>query len=212
MQLANIETLNIEARALVVREQRGMELALVLDVTGSMCEPRNQDSCTTSGSRIAALKQAAKDLMDIVYGPNDTAEDLYVAVVPFSERVKIGNTCPAAIGWIRGVQRLERLHRPAVRHYGIRRYATGERPVQVRAVNSYPYREDDEAEHVTKQAECHVGTVLPLTASKATVPVRSDALGAKGYTRIDIGAGWGWRVLSERWQGCGASTGLPLQR
>jgi hypothetical protein len=37
-----------------------------------------------------------------------------------------------------------------------------------------------------------------------------DAMIADGGTRIDIGAGWGWRVLSERWQGLWGSAGLPL--
>lgn len=52
--------------------------------------------------------------------------------------------------------------------------------------------------------------ILPLTASKATVKAKIDALSTGGTTRIDIGAGWGWRVLSERWQGVWGTAGLPL--
>lgn len=202
MQLAHIDTLDVEARALVVREQRGMELALVLDVTGSMCQP-----CTKRDG----LKQAARDLIGIVYGPSDTAEDLYVAVVPFAERVNIGNTTTrrdwlsprANSGWNGCTD--QRSGDAAIND-------TPPASAKFSAVQSYSYtyRENGKTKTATDQPDCPSAQVLPLTASKQTVLNRINALGASGHTRIDIAAGWGWRVLSERWQGLWGNTGLPL--
>ncbi len=202
MQLAHVDTLDVEARALVVREQRGMELALVLDVTGSMCQP-----CTKRDG----LKQAARDLIGIVYGPNDTAEDLYVAVVPFAERVNIGNTTTRR-NWLSP--------RANSSWNGCTDQRSGDAAIddtppanaKFSAVQSYSYsyRENGRTYTATDSADCPSVQVLPLTASKQTVLSRINALGASGYTRIDIAAGWGWRVLSERWQGLWGATGLPL--
>lgn len=196
MQLANVEAIDLQARALVVRQQTGLELALVLDVTGSMCSP-----CT----KINALKQAAKDLVDIVYGPNDTGEDLYVAVVPFSARVKIGTSRgswlsePKPSGWNGCVEQ-----------------RTGDEAFNDAPLSVEKFPPSKKVTWKDSNGKTQSGTpacpteLLPLTASKATVKSKIDALGTGGTTRIDIGAAWGWRALSERWQGTWGTAGLPL--
>lgn len=203
MQLANIDTLDLGARALVVREQTGLELALVLDVTGSMCDP-----CT----KIAALKQAAKDLIDIVYGPNDTGEDLYVAVVPFAERVKVGNSTQTQ-SWMQSVP--SNWNGCTDQRSGS--YAFDDTPpgssnsTKFPPVQRYTWTDSYGSPQSLRPAcPALANTVLPLTASKATVKNKINSLQTDDYTSIDIGAGWGWRVLSERWQNRWGTTGLPL--
>ena len=56
-----------------------MELALVLDVSGSMNKPE----------KIGAAKSAAQDMIDILYGDEETLPNTWVAVIPFSGRVNI---------------------------------------------------------------------------------------------------------------------------
>lgn len=205
MQLASIDTLDVEARALVVREQRGMELALVLDVSGSMCKPADFPCVNPTGSRIAALKLAAKDLIDIVYGPNDTAEDLHVAVVPFNARVKIGTgrsdwlTVKAPSGW-----------------EGCAEPRSGSAAFDDQPPSSGKWAPTPD--HVTYKSGKSTKTydvpcnseLLKLTESKAAVKKHVDNMVADGGTRIDIAAGWGWRTLSERWKGQWGTAGLPL--
>lgn len=58
----------------------GLELALVLDNTGSM-----------AGSSIASLISASNQLLGILYGGSDTQPHLWVSVVPFAATVNIGN-------------------------------------------------------------------------------------------------------------------------
>ena len=60
-----------------------IEVALMLDVTGSMCSP-----C----SKIEALQSAAKDLIDIVVWSDQSQYTSRVALAPFAEAVNVGTT------------------------------------------------------------------------------------------------------------------------
>lgn len=71
----------------VVRSSKNMEVALVLDITGSM-----------SGSRITDLKTAASDLVDIVVKDTQTPFYSKVAIVPYAAGVNLGSYAAAARG------------------------------------------------------------------------------------------------------------------
>ena len=60
-----------------------LEISLMLDVTGSMCDP-----CT----KIDDLKAAAKDLVDIVIWDDQSAYTSKVALSPFAPAVNVGST------------------------------------------------------------------------------------------------------------------------
>ncbi|MGL4397663.1 MAG: pilus assembly protein TadG-related protein [Hyphomicrobium sp.] len=66
-----------------------VEISVMLDVTGSMCDD-GVGPCTTS-SKLDALKVAAKDLINVVINPNVPDEVARVAIVPFSTRVRVGS-------------------------------------------------------------------------------------------------------------------------
>ena len=77
-----------------------MELALVLDVTGSMgsnVTPSPIGSATTNGTNIDALRLAASDLVNILYGTRETVPNLWVSVVPYTTTV---NIAPQRTGWL----------------------------------------------------------------------------------------------------------------
>src|SRR5690606_26078966 len=71
----------------VDRSSRNLEVALVLDVTGSM-----------AGQRINDLKAAAKDLVDIIVQPVQTPYYSKLALVPYSMGVNLGSNANAARG------------------------------------------------------------------------------------------------------------------
>jgi Flp pilus assembly protein TadG len=64
------------------RAGTGLEVALVLDNTGSMA----------GNNAYLALQTAATQLIDILYGSADTQPNLWVSVVPFAAEVNIGKT------------------------------------------------------------------------------------------------------------------------
>lgn len=72
-------TLPVSASATARRTTIGMELALVLDVTGSM-----------AGTSMTQMRLAAADLVTILYGGRSSLDTLYVSVVPYTATVNLG--------------------------------------------------------------------------------------------------------------------------
>lgn len=64
-----------------------IEVALMLDVTGSMCDD-GVGPCT-SGSKMDALKAAAKDLVNFVVRDNQSPVTSRVALVPFAHHIRV---------------------------------------------------------------------------------------------------------------------------
>lgn len=81
---------DIEANSEVLRNSNNVEVALVLDTTGSM-----------SGS-MSDLRTAAKDLVDLVVKDEQTPYYTKVALVPYAAGVNLGDYADAARGAVRG--------------------------------------------------------------------------------------------------------------
>ncbi len=183
MSLASIETMNIETRTVVVRESAPLEVAMVLDVTGSM-------RCC---GKIQALKSSATDLVNILFGAEDESEDLRIGVVPFNARVNIGNDRRA---WLTPAERSRRPWRGCVESRSTDVRLTDEPPEVEKFVRSDGVRVGNRR----RSPPCPP-RLLPLTDTKAEALDMIEELGASGTTRIDMGIRWGWRVLSRKWEG-----------
>lgn len=90
MAIVGAKTTTVPAQASAKRAVYGMELALVLDITGSMGPNVDANGNTMTSSSIAGLRTAATNLLDAVYGANDTQPNLYVSVTQFAASVNIG--------------------------------------------------------------------------------------------------------------------------
>jgi Flp pilus assembly protein TadG len=89
MKIAGVPEMTVSARTVIQRELRGMELVLVMDNTGSM----------RGNGGMAAMKPAATDLIDILYGDRETVPQFWVGVVPYAANVNIG---PQHDNWLTG--------------------------------------------------------------------------------------------------------------
>jgi Flp pilus assembly protein TadG len=89
----NIGVVTVGAASTAKTAATGLELALVLDNTGSM----DTTNTNSDSSAIGALRTAAQTLVGILYGSADTQPHLWVSVVPFAAAVNIGNT---HTGWL----------------------------------------------------------------------------------------------------------------
>lgn len=90
MSLVGFRDLDIGAEAEVRTNGavNGVEIVMVMDTTGSM-----------SGTKITDAKNAAKDLLNILYGTNSTNPNVRAALVPFSAGVNVGSQHRDS-GWI----------------------------------------------------------------------------------------------------------------
>jgi len=176
MRIVGLESLSVAADTTILRETTGLEVALVLDNTGSM-----------SGSRIGALKTSTQDFVDILFGEETVAEHLFVGVVPFSGSVNIGTPdemgittdSPDGAGtWAGCVE--------------ARPYPGYVRDGDIATDGFWPRMEDSSS---GSTGQCPV-LLLPLTNRKVDVEAKISEMTTQGYTHINYGAVWGWRVLS----------------
>ena len=86
LNVMGIGPVTVSAASTAQTAAYGLELALVLDNTGSM-----------AGSSITSLISASNQLLGILYGGSDTQPHLWVSVVPFAAAVNIGNS---HTGWL----------------------------------------------------------------------------------------------------------------
>ncbi|HEY1386538.1 MAG TPA: pilus assembly protein TadG-related protein, partial [Dongiaceae bacterium] len=89
MRIFGKESIQVAAQTEITRETTGLEVALVLDTTGSMDDAVG-GSPFDSTKKIAALRTAGNDLVNILFGNHATVDDLWVGVVPFSQSVNVG--------------------------------------------------------------------------------------------------------------------------
>ncbi len=89
MQIAGFDKLDVAATSTVTREATGLELALVLDTTGSM----------SSNNKMGTLKTAATDLVNTLFGSSVYPENLKIGIVPFAEAVRL-DTTTLDLNWI----------------------------------------------------------------------------------------------------------------
>ena len=91
MGLVGQDTIEVSAESEVKRGGNNVEVALALDVTGSM-----------DGSRMDALRIAAKDLIDTVVNNVQTPYYSRVAIVPWANNVYVGGYADAIRGEMQG--------------------------------------------------------------------------------------------------------------
>ncbi|HAJ47008.1 MAG TPA: hypothetical protein DCL54_10555, partial [Alphaproteobacteria bacterium] len=90
MGLLGISELEVATTSEIVRENRGLEVVLSLDNTGSMA----------NSGKIQALKTSMTELINILFGDSANPEKLKMGLVPFSETVRLDPQQAINNGWI----------------------------------------------------------------------------------------------------------------
>lgn len=203
MSLFGFRELNVAAASEITRAISGLELALVLDTTGSM-----------SGTPLNELKTASKDLLDILFGANSSNDKLWVGIVPFAQAVNVGasrtdwldSTHAATLNW--GPTSWMGCVDARTGGYD----KTDDTPA-TRKFQAYFWPDDDPNDWIRYGAyrtplsvnrgpnkSCSP-EVLALTDDKSALVAKIDSLTAVGATHVNLGAVWGWRMLSPKWRG-----------
>lgn len=203
MRVLGQESMTVSASSEITRENKGLELVLVLDNTGSM-----------GGSPLASLKTAAADMINILYGTRTTVENLWIGIVPFSQTVNVGSTRTA---WIDTAYR-DSLQWGSTSWGGCVDARTAGLDVTDDLPSTQLFRPYYWSDHNTYNNWITSGgsydfsggkgpnrfcprPVTPLTADRPTLLNAINAMQAEGNTHVNLGAVWGWRMLSPRWRG-----------
>ena len=195
LQVLNVSTLDVTANAEVVRAQRKLEVALVLDRTGSM-----------TGQKIADLRAAASDLVDIVVWDNQT-ENYYakVALVPYAAGVNVGGYADQVRGPVNLLTCLQDIPGCLLFVFtnavgSLRSYTLSDCVSERTGAEAYTDAAPNVAfvgrNYPSTNNPCPSDTILPLSSDKDLLKSRINALQASGSTAGQIGTAWGWYMLS----------------
>jgi Flp pilus assembly protein TadG len=101
LSIIGVKGWDVVTTSISTRAVNKLWVSLVLDNTGSMCQPGPTNPCPTpvSNSKIAALKIATNQLLDKLQNASVNAGDVMVSIVPFTKDVNVG-TASVNAGWI----------------------------------------------------------------------------------------------------------------
>ena len=148
-----------------------VELALVLDVTGSM------------SGEIGDLREAASELVETLIPEGTIDGKVRISVVPYSVGVNLGTYADDATDGESNKCATERI--------GDEQYTDASYTVEPIGDGSGTYRDHD----------CSDSLLLPLTDDRDDLLDNIDDLTTRGYTAGQTGIGWGWYTLSPNWSG-----------
>jgi Flp pilus assembly protein TadG len=169
-----------------------IELALVLDNTGSM----------SSSGKLTALKTASKNLITIMKDATTETDQIKIAIVPFATQVRFDPTSYKDAAWLRWDQS--------------RSCATWYQPNCTEKISKSTWRgcvsDRDKSYDTTDTAVtsnptyypadfCNYGeiaTVMPLTSNWTALTGRIDQMVANGNTNVTIGAAWGLAAVTRQ--------------
>lgn len=221
MRILGIDTMTVRSETVVRRSNRGMELVLVMDNTGSM-----------SGSKITAMKAAATDLVNILYGDRTTIPNFWIGLVPYAASVNVGNT---RTGWLlpdnpstlyaaggswkgcveaRNPPFEEEQAEALPSDVKWRRFywASNKNKIYKNSKGT-TFPPDNPWPTITETTAAgnsakgpNLGCpppITPLQPSKQTALTAISNMGpwSRGGTMGNLGLAWGWRVLSPSWRG-----------
>lgn len=196
MRVVGIDNMTVSSVAEATKELRGLELALVLDNTGSM-----------RGQKIESLRTAAQDLVDILFDGDTQKEHLKISVIPYSYVVNVGAEAEAYVdpagepfdpftpsAWKGCVMARDYpddvLDVPSVLEWERHWWESGDD-------NFWPPIDPSSCFGEGPNLGCPT-PILPLTGQKGDI---DDALGdmeawCRGGTFSNAGMIWGWRTLT----------------
>lgn len=206
-QVIGFKTFDFHRSSDVVVSMNKIELAMVLDITGSM----------NDSGKLPAMKAAANDVIDSLMAGSISENSIRIAVAPFSASVNAGAlaskvsasptatscgynwywgyTCTTAAGADVDTCVIERINSRAF---------TDDAPTGadiLPAVPSTPYG----------NYTCPASVVVPLQGKSQVTTIKStiNSYVATGATAGHIGAAWGWYLLSPKWAAVLPSASAP---
>lgn len=181
-QLAGIRKMTFKRSATAIFEAKDIEIAVMLDVTGSMSPP----------NKIGALKDATKTLVDIVIPEEETGQKVRVGFAPYSSGVNAGIFAANVTGG-RSVA--------AGNTCAFERQDLNQQTSDAQPTGQLSLRSSNDIEPGLGPNPCPPAnaTILPLTDDKDLLKSTVDGYGTRGYTAGHLGIAWASYLLSPQW-------------
>lgn len=182
---------NLPVTSTVTFDQSDVELAMALDITGSM-----------RGTKLSDLKAAANDLLDILMPDAGTSHTVRIGIAPYAASINAGpyagvvsnNTSLDGCVWERGGPQAFTAAAPGPGTF----LTAGAIPVDIDPTEG------------TSSYSCPSASVTPLTEDKAALRTKINSLTANGYTAGHIGTAWASYLVSPEWSNIWPVTSTPV--
>jgi Flp pilus assembly protein TadG len=168
-----------------------IEVSMMLDVTGSM-----------EGDKLADMKVAAKDLIDIVVWQDQSQYTSRVALVPFSEAIRLDGNWAAEVASNGPASITFQNKSNKNTTYKLDPKCVTERVGTQALTDAAPNGLDKVGRFYDSNGVCNPASptsVVPLTDDKVTLKSKIDAYRASGMTAGHLGTAWAWYMLSPNW-------------
>ena len=197
MKLVSIDEVGVRVESGVATAGKTLELAMMLDITGSM-----------SGQKIADMKWAAKDFIDIVTPNGGGNSPTKIAFVPFADRVNAGEfasavtglsptrTTTSGRGWRRRAT-TDYLIPCVTERQSYDRY-TDEAPANGSYIGRYNPGSSTSRPY-NSSGSCYIPEIKPLSNDRDMLRDHIDTFTANGATAGHIGTATAWYMLSPKW-------------
>lgn len=194
----NSRRIAVESAALY--SDKRIEVAMMLDITGSM-----------AGQKIKDLKAAANAALDAFLGGQDPAKPrVRVAIVPYADAVNTGalaNVVHVEKSFNTGEP--PKLDDPVAAATAPDKCAT-ERKGANQFTDASPYAGKVNRDY--RLAFCPAAALAPLSADLAALKKAVGAFAADGYTGGHTGIQWSWYMLSPKWRDVLPKAAAPADR
>lgn len=205
----------VQVHSEVTRAGNNLEVALVLDNTGSM-----------AGTPITQLQTAANQLIDLVVADSQTPYYTKMSIVPYSNAVNAGtyvNTVRGAPVAAQNPLQAACINTPGCTRMQFTNAAGGRNPYTTfNATSCVSERTGTEAftdadTSLNKLGWVYAGSnnpcigtaIQPLTSDKTTLHGIINGLTTGGSTAGHVGLAWGWYTISPNWSGLWPSGSQP---
>ncbi|HOO50114.1 MAG TPA: pilus assembly protein TadG-related protein [Alphaproteobacteria bacterium] len=192
-RLLGVDKLTVDASTRVTREILGLEVAMVVDVTGSMSWNGN----------IETLKTASNAFLDTLCKDSSCSSLVKVGIVPFSAAVNVG---PYGLGknpdgtayddaFVNNPWGTTFDQTKSYRWWGCVLARSNPEDTE-NYTTGWMWDMYRNSTNSNKNYGCNKSYILPLTSSYTDIKNKISSLYASGNTLSNLGMVWGYRVLS----------------
>lgn len=205
MGIVGIHDMNVSATSQIKRQGKKLEVALVLDNTGSMGQ----------SGKLQSMKDAAKLLLDTLKNSSAATNtgDVRVALVPFTVDVNVGTDMKNE-NWIRWSTKSQQYVCTGYWWWQTCEWkdvtttvnknqwngCVADRDQDYDVSNSTVNVNDDNtkypAESDNNNSRCPSASIVPLTDNWDMLTAKINAMVASGNTNTTIGLAWGWNMVT----------------
>ena len=184
-----IEKVTIGQSSISALNMSRLDLAMMLDVSGSM-----------KGQKLKDLQEASKSAIDILITPQSD-DRVRIAFNTYSTAVNVGSYAKEVKGSAYNKTSPTRLC--ATERDGSAKF-DDDAPAYGKYVNENPQSSDH------KPLWCPASSIEPLTTKKQTLKDQIDTFVADGWTAGHLGIAWAWYLIAPEWDAIWPKDSKPL--